>query len=348
MSPVQSSYHALNSTEIPFQHEPSYLQLQRMLSRYQSFILLVQPSNAETYVPSYDLTPLQRQIQAELYCPLPYHRTKWLHNIESARNLLLTLERQAQGIKIARAKKEALKDLAEKRQIIKRLRNRVEEIAREVESLGERAWDLRRSEDEELLGERADEVLRRMGRGLDSGAPAQKSEADALHEGKPVTDISQQYEVNGYTEDQDRDVLFDSSVRRRQNQSGQGTEPPSTTEKGTISGFSNLAQTEKSLLKHSHEHEDLTSALVSMAAQLKQQSRAFQFSLSQDDNILNRAIEGLDKNISGMEMASKNMAFLRRMSEEQGWFGRLKLYGIIFGMWTLAVLLVFVGPKLRF
>jgi energy-converting hydrogenase Eha subunit G len=85
-----------------------------------------------------------------------------------------------------------------------------------------------------------------------------------------------------------------------------------------------------------------------MAAQLKQQGRALQFSLEQDKGILGRALEGLDINLTGLEAASKNMAFLRRMSEEEGWLGRLKLYGMIFAMWISAFLLVFVCPKLRF
>ncbi len=88
--------------------------------------------------------------------------------------------------------------------------------------------------------------------------------------------------------------------------------------------------------------------MISMAAQLKQQAKAFQFSLGQDKSLLDRALEGLDKNETGMPAASKNMQFLKRMSEEQGFFGRLKLYAMIGAMWAVAILLVFAGPKLRF
>jgi hypothetical protein len=109
-----------------------------------------------------------------------------------------------------------------------------------------------------------------------------------------------------------------------------------------------MQSTERSLLDSSRVQEDITASLVNMAAQLKQQGRAMQSSLEQDKGILGRAIQGLDINLGGMEAASKNMAFLRRMSEEEGWLGRMKLYAMIFGMWLVAFLLVFVCPKLRF
>jgi hypothetical protein len=49
-----------------------------------------------------------------------------------------------------------------------------------------------------------------------------------------------------------------------------------------------------------------------------------------------------------MEAASKRIGMLRRMSEGKGWWGRIMLYAWIFGLWIVAILLVFVGPKLRF
>jgi len=42
------------------------------------------------------------------------------------------------------------------------------------------------------------------------------------------------------------------------------------------------------------------------------------------------------------------MGMLRKMSEGQGWWGRIKLYAFIFGLWVVCFLVVFVGPKLRF
>ncbi|EXJ83215.1 hypothetical protein A1O1_06834 [Capronia coronata CBS 617.96] len=323
-----------------FRHEVDYLNLHRTLVRFQHLILLT-PS------PSDDgsLSGLQRQIQAELRSPLPYHRNKWLHNIEGARTLLLQLERRAQGIRVQRAKYEAVKDLAEKRAVIKKLRHRIEEIGREVESMGsETLRPLTSDEDGDTLYD----VLRQQSLQTDVSMTAEEHQQDdILKEGRPVTLVE---EENSITDDapnikDTREELFTSSgIRHRgKNQQDKSSAPGAHT-----TGFSNLESTERTLLDSSRVQEDITTSLVRMAAQLKQQSRAMQFSLEQDKGILGRAIQGLDMSVSGMEAASKNMAFLRRMSEEEGLFGRLKLYAMIFGMWIVAFLLVFVCPKLRF
>jgi hypothetical protein len=309
----------------PFHHEVNYLNLHRMLLRYQNLILLTpSPSTSQNS----DLSPLQRQVQAELWSPLPYYRTKWLHNIEGARTRLLQLERKAQGIRVQRAKYEAIKDLAEKRSTIKALRKRVEEIGREVEMSPADKWQSPyRDEGDETIFD----YLQKHGKSTKT------ADEDDLLEGKPVAAVEAQPESKS-----GRDELFGNSTLRRRGK-GQDTESPAQT-----SGFSNLPSTERSLLDSSRVHEDITASLVSMAAQLKQEQRKLQFSLQQDSGILGRAMEGLDVSLSGMEAASKKMKFLQRMSEEEGWLGRMKLYAMIFAMWVAAFLLVFVCPKLRF
>jgi len=96
------------------------------------------------------------------------------------------------------------------------------------------------------------------------------------------------------------------------------------------------------------ESADLTSSLFTLARALKASSTQFSESLTTDTETLNRATEGLDKNTSGMEAAGRRISLLRRMSEGKGWWGRMMLYAWIAGLWVLAILLVFVGPKLRF
>jgi len=335
---------SVDSTKtIPFHHETNYLALNRMLLRYQHLILLTPSPSMSS---STELNPLQTQIQAELYSPLPYHRSKWLHNIERARTILLQLERAAQGIKVQRAKRDAVQDLAEKRVVIKKLRARIEEIGAEVEAEGEKAWQRPVREE----GQTVYEILgkSRPSRGSIGGdSQSRLQSAQDLADGKPVKHVEETLEQEGNDEgasDHKRRLGTSSTVRRR----GQGPTSHSEGPDAKTSSFSNLESTERALLDSSRTHEDLTVSLVSMAAQLKQQARAFQFSLDQDKGLLDRALEGLDRNLTGMEAASKNMAFLRRMSEGQGWFGRMKLYAMIFGMWVVAILLVFVGPKLRF
>jgi hypothetical protein len=107
--------------------------------------------------------------------------------------------------------------------------------------------------------------------------------------------------------------------------------------------------TSEALLTHNRtEQESLTTSLLSMAAQLKQQSRAFATSLEDEKDILKRATEGLDKNELGLEAAQRKMGFLRGFTEGRGWWGRMLMYAYIGGLMVLALVIVFVLPKLRF
>lgn len=318
----------------PFQHEPNYVNLNRMLTRFTHLILLIPSPNA----PTEDITPLQQQIQSDLWSPLPFHRTKWLHNIEGARNLLLQLERTAQGIKVQRTRQNVQRDLAEKRTTIKRLRNKVEEIGREVERSKDDTWRLPvEAESSETLYDLLQQ--QRLVR--------QPSMADAdqpTHESTDVTQVGSQQPLDDMEQEkQSRNELFNgsSTIRRRDKR------PSPNDEDSPIATATGVSAHERSLNASAANQEELSSSLLSLAAQLKQQTKAFQFSLDQDKGLFDRALDGLDRNITGMEAASKNMQFLKRMSEGEGWLGRMKLYAIIFGMWIAAILLVFVAPKLR-
>lgn len=117
---------------------------------------------------------------------------------------------------------------------------------------------------------------------------------------------------------------------------------------GGDQGPSSLAQTETLLSHNRYEQENITNSLVSLAQSLKQSSLQFAQSLEEEKSIVQRAESGLDQNALRMESAGDKMGVLRRMTEGQGFFGRLKLYAIIGVLWVVALLLVFVAPKLRF
>lgn len=85
-----------------------------------------------------------------------------------------------------------------------------------------------------------------------------------------------------------------------------------------------------------------------MASALKESSKAFATSLDDEKEILDHANQGMDKNVSGLDAAGKRMGMLRSMSEGKGWWGRIMLYAWIAGLWVVALLVVFVMPKLRF
>lgn len=111
---------------------------------------------------------------------------------------------------------------------------------------------------------------------------------------------------------------------------------------------SDISKTETLMSHNRTEQEALTTGLLGLASALKQSSINFSSSLEAERDVMKRAEGGLDKSAQGMDAAGKRMGTLRRISEGQGWWGRIKLYAFIFGLWVGCFLLVFVGPKLRF
>jgi hypothetical protein len=85
-----------------------------------------------------------------------------------------------------------------------------------------------------------------------------------------------------------------------------------------------------------------------MASALKASSQSFSSSLESEKTVLDSATSGLDKNEQGMEAAQRRVGALRRLTEGRGWWGRMVMYAYIAGLMVLAILIVFVLPKLRF
>ncbi|EFE41229.1 conserved hypothetical protein [Trichophyton verrucosum HKI 0517] len=105
---------------------------------------------------------------------------------------------------------------------------------------------------------------------------------------------------------------------------------------------------EASLAQDRQEQESLTDSLLMLAQQLKTSTQTFNTTLESEKSIIDRAVEGLDRNTTGLESAGQKMSMLRRMSEGRGWWGRMLMYLWIFGLWIVAIMIVYVGPKLRF
>lgn len=116
---------------------------------------------------------------------------------------------------------------------------------------------------------------------------------------------------------------------------------------GTSTGLS-TATTEALLTHNRTEQESLTNSLLNMAQALKASSHSFASSLEEEKDILNRATEGLDKNELGLEAAQRRMGFLRKYTEGKGWWGRMMMYVWIAGLMVIALVIVFVLPKVRF
>ncbi|KAL8841514.1 MAG: hypothetical protein Q9170_000897 [Blastenia crenularia] len=241
-----------------------------------------------------------------------FERTKTSANLEYARTLLLRLEHDTSGLKIQSLKQERQTTLLAQRSLIKRLTERL----RELDDQGSNTYSSE-SEGEDLLGEYAQ---------------SPSSASTSVSSGPLSTDH------NG----QESGAPVDSSIRNRFQPS-----KSITTSSGTSTALASNPSVQL-LESSSTEQMDLTSSMVSLVAQLKSSTLAFSSSLDLDNEALARAQEGLEKNETGLEAAGKRMGMLRRMSEGKGWWGRIMLYAWIGGLWIIALLIVFVGPKFRF
>jgi hypothetical protein len=255
-------------------------------------------------------------------------------NVEYARTLLLRLEHTTQDIKTQTHKTTAQNDLAEKRNLIKRLNTRLLEL-NQLASLHDDDDDEDSSsedEDEEEQGNRAREF-----------APAVKT-SDTIDTDPSLTSPQQAAQ----------DLA--STLRNR----ASATNPSAPADSATTTALfgnrtsqnptarSEKLSTEQVLESANRDQDLLTTSLVTLAKSLKESSMQFASSLESEKEVMRRAESGLDKNSMGMEAAGNRMSTLRRMTEGKGWWGRIKLYAIIAGLWMAAFLLVFVGPKLRF
>jgi hypothetical protein len=251
-----------------------------------------------------------------------------VQNIEHARTLLLSLEHSASTIP-SKSKKTALQaDLQQKRDLIKQLNQRIYELNQLDDTESDASMDSD-EEDEDQFPSYAPRVQADAGRDVTTSSEGNEALLNAAEN-------------------------FTSSIRRRgKAEEAQGAQAASgnslfPSKGSTTTGDPNLPQTEALMSHNRNEQETLTSSLLEMAKQLKQQSVHFGQTLEGDKGILDRAVSGLGGNQLGMDAASRRMGTLRKMTEGRGWFARMKLYGLIFGLWLVAFLIVFVGPKIRF
>ena len=255
-----------------------------------------------------------------------YERNKVGANIEHARTLLLTLEKQSSTIRIQNQRQQIQSDLQSKRELIKRLNARLQEL----NQLGEEEDDEESDADDSEEGDNT----------TTSYAPARKDTQDGIDaggsEGPQIPDPPSELRSRRPPQASDnkdaasttaREQLFADRSQKRQ-------EPT-------------LSQSETLLSHNRTEQETLTTSLIGLAKALKESSIQFSSSLETEKDVLKRAEGGLDKSSQGMEAAHRNMSMLRRMSEGQGLWGRIKLYAFIFGLWVACFLVVFVGPKIR-
>ncbi|KAF2643846.1 DUF1771-domain-containing protein [Massarina eburnea CBS 473.64] len=248
-----------------------------------------------------------------------YQRARVSANIEHARTLLLNLEHSASTAP-SKSKKSALQsDLQQKRELIKQLNQRLYELNQLHDSESEGSADSEEEEDN-----------------LPTYAPRVNADAglELSNTGGQGNEAFQDAARNLTSEVRRRGGARDDSTTTATGNSLFPSKPTATT------GDPSVAQTEGILSNNRGEQEALTTGLLEMAKQLKQQSVHFGQTLEGDKGILDRAVSGLDKNTLGMDAASQRMGTLRRMTEGKGWWARIKLYAMIFGLWVFAFLIV--------
>ncbi|KAI9693782.1 MAG: hypothetical protein M1822_003053 [Bathelium mastoideum] len=255
-----------------------------------------------------------------------YNRTKVGANLDYARTLLLRLEHDNAGLKIQSKRQQLQTDLQTKRNQIKRLNQRLHELNQICGAAEEEDdFDDDDKEEEEDNADSQDSTP--------SHAPATKPSPGIDQNNSILRSRNPQTSSSAPADTASTTALFSS---RR----SKPTSPTTTT--------TTVAQTETLLSHNRTEQESLTASLVTMASALKTSTASFAASLETDKEVVARAGKGLERSGDSMEAAGKRIGTLRRMSEGTGWWGRMLLYVWIAGLAVVAVLIVFVGPKLRF
>ncbi|KAL5339910.1 hypothetical protein BJX70DRAFT_362818 [Aspergillus crustosus] len=338
-------------TTYPASIDPSdlaALNLSRLVSRLEHNILS----------PNADLKSLRRS---------EHQRMRVSANVEYARTILQSLERSLPQIKPVDRRHELQTTLSRNRQSLKQLQNVLDEIQSAEEArASSRGDDDEDDDDDDGEDVESEDLL---------GTPEGGSTTD---EATPEDDVSIQT-LSKSTHTTTTAITPSSTTEaspsptptaslpapapappalRNRHHNSQQTTPASKATSATGTSLhtnppqdqpkSAAEETDQALTTDRHEQETLTTSLLSLATQLKSSSQAFQASLDAEKSVLSRAAEGLDRTTGNLAAAEKRMGLLRRMTEGKGWLGRMMLYAWIFALWVVAVLIVFVGPKLRF
>lgn len=285
-------------------------------------------------------SPLERRIEI---IPNPISQ-----NVEYARSLLTQLERSLPQLKPLDRKHEAQAEIARDKQLLKRIQTILDEEA--AKAAAEQDEDDNVDEDDEW-GELFSKPLSPQNTVPPISQPRDQQpsgpgEFKDLSKVQSATNATIMPMTTQPTPTSTPPTSTPTPPTMRNRHAGK---PSVATDKATASGSSaKLHDAENELSTHRMEQEDLTSSLLTLAAQLKTSSQTFQSTLEGEKSALDRAVSGIDRTSTTMEAAGKRMGMLRKMTEGKGLWGRMMLYAWIFGLWVVAILIVYVGPKLRF
>ncbi|KAJ5480232.1 hypothetical protein N7530_005741 [Penicillium desertorum] len=277
-----------------------------------------------------------------------YQRMRVNKNVEYARSLLTQLERSLPQIKPLNRKHEAQAEIARDRQLLKRIQTVLEEEDAKAAAKQDEEDDEDIDDEWKELFSKPVEKARPVSPPKDQHTRTQTSDSQEVKvpsESKTTPSSTTTTTTTPSPTPSSTNPPTPPTLRNRHT-----AHPPPSTDRAAASGSNTnkLVETETELSTHRMEQEDLTSSLLTLASQLKSSSQSFQSTLEGEKSALDRAVSGIDRTSSTMEAAGKRMGMLRKMTEGKGLWGRMMLYAWIFGLWVVAILIVYVGPKFRF
>ncbi|KAK4639730.1 hypothetical protein QC761_710920 [Podospora bellae-mahoneyi] len=310
-----------------------------------------------------------------------FEREKALRNITYARSLLTKVEQDTLGIKIHARRQDLQGDLVRKRELLEQLAERLADLT----EVGSRRDNEEENEDDTSEGEdiladiivtpSASESQDSISRPTDEEELDEDDDDDGVlgtpqFQGEPrlprlppppVHTPSQENLQAGIAAAQST-TETKAELRPRK---GRDDRPTKEDKPSAISSSSALfgdrdnksapttalsaVTTTEAILDHQRAEQDaLSESILQLASQLKASSQAFSMSLEEDKEVVEKAGEGMNKTGEGMDAVTRRMTTLQRMTEGEGWWGRMRLYAIVYGLMVVLVLVVFVMPKLRF
>ncbi|KAK0748857.1 hypothetical protein B0T21DRAFT_421242 [Apiosordaria backusii] len=270
-----------------------------------------------------------------------YEREKALRNITYARSLLTKVEQDTLAIKIHARRQYLQSDLVRKRELLDQLSERLSDLA----EVGSRHNNDEENDDDTSEGE---DILADI---IVTPSASESQDSFSRH-----TDDEDPDEDDGVSE-----TTPSLRPRRTQNQPSpkEDTKPTAVSSSSALFGDRanksapttalSAVTTTEAILDHQRAEQDaLSESILQLASQLKASSQAFSMSLEEDKELVDKAGEGMNKTGEGMDAVTRRMTTLQRMTEGEGWWGRMRLYAIVYGLMVVLVLVVFVLPKLRF
>ncbi|KAL2134272.1 hypothetical protein VTI74DRAFT_639 [Chaetomium olivicolor] len=303
-----------------------------------------------------------------------FEREKARANINYARSLLTKLEQEALAVKILSRRQEAQADLVRKRGTLDQLSERLSDLAELAAAGTDGNGDDDTSDGEDIL---ADIVA----------TPSESIASTRSPEMPPEEPAGQLDQVPGLPEppssppSQPRDektttpqpeppststpppATTTSQTLRPRHTDAAPSQPPSQPHQARATTTSSLfgdrpsqttttsaaLSTTEAILDHQRAEQDaLSESILKLASELKASSQAISTSLEEDKEVVERAGQEMSKTGQSMENVTRKMGMLQRMTEGEGWWGRMRLYAMVYGLMVVLLVVVFVLPKLRF